>query len=787
MLFQAATHHQAGRLAQADALYRAVLRTHPDNRDAHHNLGVLAMQRGLGVNQALPHFKVAWEVDPSHAQHGLSYLRALVLAGDIEQARRVHADGTGRGLAWPSVETLQAGQVARAPGARPPASGAAGPSRNDEDALAQAYQRRDFNRFESLARALTQRYPGNGLGWKALGVAALHLGRRDEAVASLRRAAQLLPDDAEAQGNLGSVLLEAGLWVEAEAAFRRAAKLQPRHALAHALLGDALCALNHYPEAEAEYRNAVALRPDLARAHCGLGRALSAQERLEEAKASYREALSLQPDNGEAYSRIGAILMMQDRLQEVEAHYRDAVARDPASVDAHYDLGTILTKQGHLEQAEASYRRALAVKPDHIESMGCLLFLHHYAARKSPEALLGEAMAYGVLATERAPTPFRTWTCDSSPKKLRVGLVSGDLRRHPVGYFLEAVLAFSDPGSIDWVAYPTYPQTDELSGRLRKHVSGWHSLVGLDDESAARRIHEDSLHVLLDLSGHTAHNRLPVFAWRPAPVQATWLGYFATTGLAEMDYLLADRVGVPPALQSQFTESIWYLPDTRLCFTPPEAAEAPAPLPALANGFVTFGCFQALAKITDEVLRTWSRILASCPGSRLRLQNESLSDAGMIVALNGRLAAMGLDPRRVDMHGHAPRAAYLKAHAQVDFLLDTFPYPGGTTTCEALWMGVPTLTLAGDSMIARQGASLVTAAGLPDWVAASRDDYVARAIALAGDLPRLAALRNALRDQVRTAPLFDAPRFARNLADALWDMRAAKSPIPGHEGAILRK
>ncbi|MBL0143647.1 MAG: tetratricopeptide repeat protein [Betaproteobacteria bacterium] len=672
-------------------------------------------------------------------------------------------------------EALQAGPSAGAGGAKPQAREDGGPGRDDEVALAQAYAQRDFFRFEALARTIAERFPEHGLGWKALGVAALHLGRREEAIAPLRNAARLLPGDAETQGNLGNVLLEVGLLGEAEATLRRAVVLQPRDAQAHVRLGRALCALHRYPEAEAEFSDAVALRPDSADARCGLGQVMFSRGRLAQAEAAYRQALSLKPDHREAYAGIGALLVGGQRLAEAEAHCRAALTRDPARVDAHDDLGTILLKQGRLAEAEASYRRALAVQPDHLESRSCLLFLLHYAATLPPEVLLEESRAFGALASGRASRPFTAWTCDPGADRLRVGLVSGDLRQHPVGYFLESVLAHSDPRRIEWVAYPTYADTDEVSGRLRKHLSGWHSLAGLSDEGAARRIHEDGIHVLIDLSGHTVHNRLPVFAWRPAPVQVTWLGYFATTGLAEMDYLLADKVTLPPGLQSRFTETIRYLPDTRLCFTPPDTAEEPAPAPALANDFATFGCFQALPKITDDVLHAWGRILASCPRSRLRLQNESLSDAGVVASLKVRLAAQGIDSGRVDMHGFAPRSQYLAAHAQVDFLLDTFPYPGGTTTCEALWMGVPTLTLAGESMIARQGASLLTAAGLADWVATSRDDYVSRAIALSGNLPHLAALRQGLRDQVRGSALFDAPRFARNLEDALQALWAARA------------
>jgi protein O-GlcNAc transferase len=295
-------------------------------------------------------------------------------------------------------------------------------------------------------------------------------------------------------------------------------------------------------------------------------------------------------------------------------------------------------------------------------------------------------------------------------------------------------------------------------------------LTGLSDEAAARLIHADGVHVLIDMSGHTGYNRLPVFAWKPAPVQVSWLGYFATTGVAEIDYLLADQVGVPEARQAQFTESLWYLPDTRLCFTAPAADLAVAPLPALANGRITFGCFQNLTKVNEGVLELWGKVMAALPDATLRLQCKQFSEPALVAQLQQRLQRHGIDPARVATHGSAQRAAYLAAHAEVDMILDTFPYPGGTTTCEALWMGVPTLTLAGDSLLARQGASLLSAAGLAQWVANSQEEYVAKAVAFASDLPELAALRAGLREQVLASPLFDAPRFARHFEEALWGM-----------------
>jgi predicted O-linked N-acetylglucosamine transferase (SPINDLY family) len=255
-------------------------------------------------------------------------------------------------------------------------------------------------------------------------------------------------------------------------------------------------------------------------------------------------------------------------------------------------------------------------------------------------------------------------------------------------------------------------------------------------------------------------------------VQVTWLGYFATTGVAEIDYLLADPVSVPPEHQGHFTETVWYLPDTRLCFTPPQDAPAVAPLPALANGCVTFGSFQNLAKLNDAVLALWARVLAALPDARLRLQNKQFADADIRRQVVQRLQGSGVPPERVSLHGPQPRAAYLAAHGEVDLILDTFPFPGGTTTCEALYMGVPTITLAGDRLIARQGASLLAAAGLNDWVAHSPAQFVEQAIARAGELPALARLRAGLRDQVLASPLFDAPRFARHFEIALRKMWA---------------
>lgn len=450
--------------------------------------------------------------------------------------------------------------------------------------------------------------------------------------------------------------------------------------------------------------------------------------------------------------------------------YLQALAAKPDFAEAHFNLGRALLSLGDITGAKDCFEKTMAIQPDHQNALSGLLFCQNYTQHQPPFLCLDHARRYGSLITKMAKERFATWPCNKAPKRLKVGMVSGDLRNHPVGYFLESMLAQIDPNKIELIAFPTQAETDDLTVRIKPHFSAWKSLSGLNDKAAARLIHGERVHVLMDLSGHTAHNRLPVFAWKPAPVQVSWLGYMGTTGMAQMDYLLADDIRVPKAHREHFTETIWTLPDTRMCFTAPDINLPVQPLPALANGYLTFACFQNLSKLGDAVLNTWGIILNAMPTAKLRLQCNQLAYESARRKTAERLKQHGIDPARVTLLGSVARKDYLAAYAGVDINLDSFPYPGTTTTCEAIWMGVPTLTMTGDRMVARNGASILTAAGLADWVATSKADYVVKALALANDVPRLAATRAGLRTRALASPLFDAVKFARNFEAALWGM-----------------
>jgi protein O-GlcNAc transferase len=535
----------------------------------------------------------------------------------------------------------------------------------------------------------------------------------------------------------------------------------------------ALFASGRYPEAAILAKSLTVRQPLHGFGWKALGAALSQMGQNAEALAAMQKAASLLPDDAETRFNLGVLLKAMGQLDETEANYRSALAIQPDYANAHYNLGNTLNALRRLEEAEASYRRALQVDPDFTLALSNLVCLLNYLPDIAPGIILSEAQRYGQLVSRRA-NPFQKWAnTPEAGKCLRIGFVSGDLRAHPVGYFLVGVveaLSAHAPGRIELFAYANGSCSDTLSEQIKAHCQSWTAVAALPDASLAARIHNDRIDILIDLSGHTEHNRLPVFAWKPAPVQASWLGYFGTTGVAEIDYLVADPWTLPESEEAYFTEKIWRLPETRLCFTAPSEAVPVSPLPALANGYVTFACFNNLTKINVPVIALWARILRAIPTSRLFLKAQQFDDMSMRRSIEDQFAAHGIASDRLDLEGASPRAEYLGAYHRADIALDPFPFPGGTTSAESLWMGVPVLTRAGNRFLSRQGEGLLRSAGLEKWIAKDADEYVALAVANTKDLHSLATLRSNMRQAVLLSPLFDSARFARHFEAMLREM-----------------
>lgn len=630
----------------------------------------------------------------------------------------------------------------------------------------------EYEEAETVARNGITAHPRSADLHFLLGNFHLRARRTESAVNSYEKALSIHANHADAHSNMALALRIDGKLEAAVASYRRAIVIRPRAVEAHYNLALTLCDLGQSSGAIEEFQRVVALQPDHFDAHLNLGVALQSLAQFDSAIRSYRLALALKPNSAQAHCNLGLALAETGRPDEALRQYQRALECDPEHARSHSALAVYRNQIGQPTEALASFRQALSRDPNDIEARSSMLFLLSFVA--APSQYLAEARRYGdaVAALAQPLIKPASGGMTQMPGRLRVGFVSGDLRMHPVALFLESVLANLNPTRVEVFAYATTALEDEVTQRLKADCAGWVSIVGMSDEFAARRIHADGIHVLIDLAGHTAHNRLSLFAWKPAPVQVSWLGYFASTGVAAIDYLLADRGSVPEHLQSQFTEAVWYLPHTRLCYTVPMAQPHldVAPLPAVRNGHVTFGSFQTIGKLNDEVLLAWAQILGAVPESRLRIQAKQLDRPEIRNKLLERLTHAGIAAERVSLVPPAARELYLVAHNQVDIILDTFPYPGGTTTCEALWMGVPTLTLTGETLLSRQGVSMLTCVGLDDWVATDMADYVARAVRYACDLESLAQTRAGLRKQALASPLFDAPRFALDLEAAFRGM-----------------
>jgi protein O-GlcNAc transferase len=623
---------------------------------------------------------------------------------------------------------------------------------------------------EDQTRLLIERDSESGFLWKILGASLQAQGKHILPV--LQKAADLLRNDAEAFFNLGFALQELGQLENAAASYRQALKIKPDIAKTHLNLGNVLYHMGQSDNAVASYLRALEIEPDFAEAHFNLGNVLYHMGQSDNAVASYLRALEIEPDYAEAHCNLGNILLELGQIGNAMASCRRALDINPDFTLAHDSLGNILLELGQIDNAVASYRRALDINPDFTLAHDGLLFALNYSIHHTHANYLEQARKYGQIVAGKVGAPFSTWQCTAQPVRLRVGLVSGDLRIHSVGHFLESLLTHIDDTRIELIAYPTCQDQDELTARIRPYFSGWKPLGGeRHHEENARLVHADGVHILIDLSGHTKHNCLPMFAWKPAPVQVTWLGLPATTGVAEIDYVLGDPWAIPAEYENQFSEAIWRMPESYVCLTVPSLSVNIVLPPALATGQMTFGSFNNLTKMNDRVVEVWARILQSVPNSKLLLKARQLGDAAICEQTLRRFADNGIAPEQLQLGGPlTSREEHLAAYSKVDIALDTFPYPGVTTSIEALWMGVPVLSLKGDNFLSCTAVSIAHNAGLADWIAADEDEYVAKAIAFASDPLRLSTLRANLRDQVLVSPLFDAPRFARNFEDALWGM-----------------
>jgi len=758
------THHKAGRLPEAEACYRQVLAVYPDHADANNLLGVIATQVGR-ADLAVELIGRAIQQNGHSPGYFSNLGTALRRLGRFDEAVAAYR---------------------RVVGITP----------NEAEAhynLATAlFDRGDLDESIGACRHAIRISPDFVEAHYNLGIALNVQGKLDESIAAYRQAIRIRPNLAEAHYKLSTALRGLGKIDEAVAASRQAIRVKPDYAEAHCGLGIALYGQGKLEESIAAYHQAIRIKPDLAEAHHNLGVALHGEGKLDESIAACRQAIRLSPDLAEAYHNLGIALYRQGKLDEAVAASSNTIRINGDFADAHYNLGNALLAQGKVDAAADAYRRVIALRPNHAAAGSCLLLCMNYDSRLSKAQFIEAHRAwdqrYGVATLPAAYANDR-----NVRRRLKVGYVSPDFRHHSVAFFLEPLLRSHDRQKVEVFCYAEVKAPDATTERLKGLADVWLETVGMPDALLAERIRLDGIDILVDLAGHTAHNRLTVFARKPAPVQVTWLGYPNTTGLKAIDYRLVDAVTDPEEEADAWaSETLIRLADGFLCYGPLHDAPEPAAPPCLATGNVTFGSFNNPSKLSAATLDAWAMLLARLPDARLLLKGRSFADPATCELFRNRLGSRGIVAERIELVPMlADAAAHLGLYDRIDIALDPFLYNGTTTTCEASWMGVPVITLRGDRHAGRVGASLLTQLGLTELIADSVEEYVEIAAALAVDQARLRALRRSLRPRLATSPLGDAAAFARKIESAyraMWQRWCASSATsPDEDGVIVTR
>lgn len=629
---------------------------------------------------------------------------------------------------------------------------------------------------ENMLRSLLRVAPGIADAHHLLGVAALLQQRYQDAYAAIGDAIRLQPHAAMYHNNFGIAAQNLNDIELAIQSFRTAIQLQPDLEDAHRNLGNACFGQRQLEQAAASYKRAIALNTRHVDVYNNLGIALHRLGHLEEALDIYRRAESMASGMPEIHCNLGALYCdMSNRLDEAMEACRRAIALRHDYAEAHYNLGNALVAAGLMKQARQSYQNAMSHRPGYEKAFSNLLFILNYLPDVTPQTIHEQHKRYDEIIQSNRLADLSCNIPDwKEGERLRVGYVSGDFCAHSVAYFIEPLLEAHDRDAFEVFCFSNVETPDEVTARLKSKADHWLSILGVDDDSVAKQIRNLGIHILVDLSGHTHGNRLPVFARRPSPIQATWLGYPNTTGLAAVDYRITDAITDPPGVSDHLhTETLVRLSDGFLCYRAPRVESRVTQPPVLKTGHITFGCFNNIAKVTPEVIAVWSTIMRAAHGARIILKYKSFSDNSVRKRFLRLFAEQGIAADRIELHSKLPRIKdHLDLYQQVDIGLDPFPYNGTTTTFEALWMGVPVIVMEGDRHAARVGASILRHLGFNDWIASTPCDYIANAVALAEDTTLLSSIRRDLRAQLESSKFCDSADFAQRMESAyrmMWE------------------
>ena len=643
-------------------------------------------------------------------------------------------------------------------------------------------QRNKIEEVESICAQVLSQRPNHAKAMQIWGMAAYVGGKREVALERLTQAATLDPNVGHARAQLAELLRQFGRLDDALPHIQAAVRLMPQVAEFHLTLGNVLRDRGDADGAIAAYQQAAKISPTLNNIWWNLAEMYLRRQDFSNALAAYQRAMPADAHPADPYITMAHAARLRGLLSAAEKAYRQALELKPGDFECEAALGNILRQSSRVAEAIEHYRAAIK-RSGHPAIQSNLLLACTGNDRMTPEQVFEEHRQWGANV-QQIVGPVAPHIVDSAPgRKLRVGYVSPDFRDHAVWKWLEPILAHHDRQRSEIIGYSVTAKPDAVTEAIRKQCDHFRDIAPVSDEDAAELIRADRVDILIDLAGHTGENRLMIFARKPAPIQVTYLGYPNTTGLSRMDYLITDAHIDPPGRTERFhTEQLYRLPHCFACYRPPSGAPEPAPPPSQdlgwrrGTGFINFGSFNSFSKLSPTLLDIWAKILTRVGDAHLLLKSSTVIDPGVVQLVRRDLENRSISPRRVHVSPpHPTQASHLAAYANVDIALDTYPYHGTTTTCDALLMGVPVVTLEGPTHPSRVGVSLLRNIGVAELIASSPDEYIEIAVRLATDPQRLASLRRELRGKLLASRLVDGPAFTRELEAAfaeMWRRRA---------------
>jgi protein O-GlcNAc transferase len=581
-----------------------------------------------------------------------------------------------------------------------------------------------------------------------------------------QKALAINPHYAEAYNNLGNIYRKLNQLKEAFACYQKALKIKPDYSQTYNNLGVISQQQGHRIEAITYFQKAISINPNFLEAHKNLGLVLNEQEQFEQAMTCFQTVLSLNPNDVEAYLSLGNAFKALGQMTQAMASYQKAISLNPNDFKAYHGLGLIWKNQARLDKAIEHYQKALAINPHYVSVHNCLVYALNFALGYNRANIFLEHQRFN----EQHAKPLAKWIqphrndCNAN-RKLKIGYLSADFRRHSAAYFMKPFLEHHQHQDFEIFCYYNHARHDDFTQNLQSYADHWLNCVTLSDSELTEQIKQDQIDILVELSGHTDGNRLLVFARKAAPVQVFYtVNYVNTTGLTTIDYRITDNYADPQELADAYcSETLIRVPNSYYCYDPIDEHPPANELPALTNRYITFSSFNSYAKLNHDTFALWAQVLNKVPDSKLIMKTKSLTEPSIQKEVKEQLGRFGIEPQRILLGYESTPNTTIKAYHQIDIGLDTFPFNGATTTCQALWMGVPIVTLVGETTAARAGLSILSSIGLTELIAYTPEQYVDICIKLANDYEYLQNLRANLREKMRASPLMDGVSFTRYL------------------------